>query len=343
MPSKADKDEDMPMDLKLNPEGGSLITGSVDMHYGFPRMVRSQSGDLLLFYRVGTTHAYDDASIGMRRSSDNGKSWSDERILWQCEPGFSAHNPVSIVNAQGRIILWASRFEHGPRLRHPCWWSSSDDHGHTWSTWTMFDPSAHHSCYYVTDAVHTSEGLLAIDATFPVTAEGSCHTRVHFSSDDGVSWACRSNLTSPKDNLGDEAALLETEEDALLCIQRDRIRSDSFRYWSRDGGHTWGERESIRDMLGCVLQRPFLTRLDEKFYLLSGRDFDRKRVVAYLSMDGGQTFGHRLELDIYQKDGGYTTAVRLDRGACLIAWYSDSHTHPLKPDIKTANLTVRLR
>ena len=51
-----------------------LITDSVDRHYGFPRLVRVQNGDLLLFYRVGTTHAYDDSAIAMRRSCDNGAS-----------------------------------------------------------------------------------------------------------------------------------------------------------------------------------------------------------------------------------------------------------------------------
>jgi hypothetical protein len=75
----------------------SLITHSVEAHYGFPRMVRAQNGDLLLFYRVGTTHAYDDAAIALRRSTDSGTSWSGEEILWRCEAGFSAHNPVGIA------------------------------------------------------------------------------------------------------------------------------------------------------------------------------------------------------------------------------------------------------
>lgn len=200
-------------------------------------------------------------------------------------------------------ILWASRFEYGPRLRHPNWWSTSDDGGVTWSAWSVFDPSDQHSCYYVTDAIHTSAGLLAGDATFPLSGKGSCHTRIHFSSDDGLTWSCRSKLTSPASNLGDEVALMETAADTVLCIQRDRALADTFRLWSRDGGRTWSDRESIRGMLDCVLQRPFLTRLNETSYLLSGRDYERKRVVTYVSTDGGRTFGHRRELDSFQKDG----------------------------------------
>lgn len=314
------------------------VTDSPSVHYGFPRLVRAAGGDLLLFYRIGTTHAYDDATIGMRRSVDDGASWGDGTVLRTCREGFSAHNPVALVADDGRVILWSSRYEYGPALRHPCWWSASEDDGHTWSTWTVFDPSDEHSCYYVTDAIHTTEGLLASDATFPASGKGPCHTRIHFSGDGGRSWTCRSLLTPDDQNLGDEAALMETPKGTILCIQRDRARADVFRSWSRDGGHTWSPRESIRDMLDCVLQRPFLTRLGGDSYLLSGRDFTRKQVVVYLSADGGRSFGQRLELDDYQKDGGYTSAVRLDSGECLIVWYSDSHALPLRPDIRSVKV-----
>jgi len=317
-----------------------LVTDAANRHYGFPRMVRARDGDLLLFYRIGTTHAYDDAVIGMRRSSDDGASWSSERLLREREPGLSAHNPVALVTSRRRIILWASRYRYGPGVRLPCWWSFSDDHGSTWSPWTLFDPSERHSCYYVTDAIRTSDGLLAGDATFPASGVGPCHTRILFSSDDGLTWTCRSKLTPSSENSGDEVALAEVAPGTVLCVQRDRSRADTFRFWSRDGGRTWSDPESIRGMLDCVLQRPFLTRLDEALYLLSGRDYARRRVVTYLSVDGGRTFGQRMELDTFQKDGGYTAVVPLGGRACLIAWYSDSHARPLKPDIKVKKLNV---
>ena len=314
-----------------------LITDTC-AHNGFPRVVRAGNGDLLLFYRIGTTHAYDDSVIAMHRSQDEGGSWSDHEILRQSETDFSAHNPVAIVTREGRIILWCSRYEYTAGLRHPCWWSTSDDDGHTWSAWSVFDPSADHSCYYITDAIHTSSGLIAGDATFPPGGKGSCHTRVHSSTDAGVTWAPHGNLTSPAANEGDEIGLLEVAPDQILCIQRDRARHDTFRTWSADGGRTWSERENIRPMLDCILQRPFLTRLDEDVCLLSGRDFGRKQVVCYLSKDAGQNFGNRLELDFHQRDGSYTSVVELTTGEFLIVWYSDSHTEPLRPDIKSAKL-----
>jgi len=315
-----------------------LLTEGADTHYGFPRMVRAASGDLLLFLRIGTTHAYDDAVIGLRISSDGGSTWGAQRVLWSVDPGFSAHNPVALVSPSGRILLWASRYEYGIPLRHPCWWSHSDDDGRTWAPFTIFDPSPDHNCYYVTEALETSDGLLAGDATFPASGAGPCHTRIWHSGDGGDTWSVRSCLTDPAGNQGDEIALTESEPGSLLCILRDRARVDVYRFWSRDGGRTWTSAEGIGDMLDCVLQRPFLTHLGAGALLLTGRDFERHRVVAYLSTDGGQTFGQRLELDGYQEDGAYTTTVGVAPGQCLIAWYSDSHTAALKPDIKLASL-----
>ena len=317
-----------------------LLTDDPTVHFGFPRMVRARNGDLLLFYRVGTTHAYDDGIIGMRISSDGGRTWSDQRVLWSVEPGASAQNVVALVAPSGRVVLWTSRYEYGPRVRHPCWWSSSEDHGGTWAPFVVFDSSKDHNCYYVTEAINTSDGSLAGDATFPSTGIGPCHTRIWHSADEGRTWTVRSRLTEPAENRGDEIALMEIRPGTLLCILRDRRRGDVFRFWSYDAGRTWSARESIRDMLDCVLQRPFLTRLGERTMLLTGRDYERRLVVAYLSRDNGGTFAHRTELDSYQQDGAYTTAIPTGPMRCLIAWYSDSHTVPLKPDIKLATVNV---
>ena len=87
------------------------LAKSPEVHYGFPRMVRTANSDLLLFYRVGTMHARDRSSIVLTRSCDDGKTWSRQRILRTDAPGFSAHNPVPFVTARGRVILWASRFQ----------------------------------------------------------------------------------------------------------------------------------------------------------------------------------------------------------------------------------------
>lgn len=331
--------EDRTWRMDLTPT--QQLTDDPAMHYGFPRIVRAANGDLLVFYRVGTEHAADDASIGMRSSSDGGATWSHERILWSVDPGSGAHNPVALVARGGRVILWCSWFQYAPEARRqPCWWSYSDAHGRTWAPFTVFDPSPDHSCYYVTEAIQVADGLLAADATFPAEGVGDCHTRLWHSYDDGKTWAVRARLTEPGENQGNEVALLEIQPGYLLALLRDRAHKAIFRLWSDDIGATWTPCEDIRNLLGCVLQRPFLTRLGKGKILLTGRDSDHKQVVAYLSTDHGLTFHSGTVIDDYQRDGGYTTVVPTGANTALIAWYSDSHTVPLKPDIKLATLTV---
>ena len=51
---------------------------------------------------------------------------------------------------------------------------------------------------------------------------------------------------------------------------------------------------------------------------------------------GIDKIGYRLKKE--RADAG--RVLHLDSGDCLIAWYSDSHTQPLMPDIKMARLSA---
>lgn len=315
-------------------------------HYGFPRLIRAANGRLLLFYRVGNEHAAGNSSIGLRHSTDDGKTWSEERTVWRGPSGVSAHNPVAVVTRSGDVVLWISRYvfrEKGHERQH-CLWCRSMDHGDTWSEPVQFDLDAKRSCYYMVDAIQTTDGLLATDAAFPPTGAGSCYVQAWHSKDDGRTWNVVGQLTKPDENMGDETALLETEPDTILCLLRHRGKAHpeieaTWRLWSKDGGRTWSERENVKPMLG-VLQRPFLTRLDENTVLLSGRG-EGRTTVAYLSRDNGRTFGDRFLLDKYQGEGGYTAAVPLDARSVVMAWHSDEGMKKSEPDIKVATLKVR--
>ncbi|MBM3747918.1 MAG: exo-alpha-sialidase [Acidobacteria bacterium] len=324
------------------------MVAAPDVHYGFPRMVRAANGRLLLFYRVGTTHASDSSSIALRISADGGATWSAQRILYRDpDPARSAHNPVALVARSGRVILWISRyrFTPTPARREPGAWTWSEDHGATWTEFRTFDEDPSRSSYYLTDAIRIRDGLLGCAATFPPSGVGNCHALMWHSADDGKTWKVRSQLTAPEANRGDEVALLETGPGEILCLLRTRRQPGATDYpkglaalFSTDGGKTWTERENLHLMLGLTLQRPFLTRLDGKRVLLSGRDVERKEVVAFLSTDNARTFGHKTVIDSYLKDGAYTTCVTLTRTRVLMVYYADSPG--TLPDLRAVRLEV---
>lgn len=334
-------DVDSTLRLEITESRGIAV--SRDVHYGFSRLVRAGNGKLLLFYRVGTTHAYDYSAITMRASADDGATWSAERVLHRDpDPRHSAHNPVALVTRGGRVLLWASSygFQVKPRTRNRGYWASSDDDGWTWPEFRIFDTDPARSTYYITDAILTSDGMLAAGTTFPPGGAGNACTLIWHSSDDGRRWSVRSMLTKPDENLRDEVALMETKAGTILCLLRARRQPGAdyfkaiYRCWSHDGGRTWSKLENTYSMLDCILQRPFLTRLDPATLLLPGRDLERKLVVACVSTDNGATFAYRRVVDHYNADGAYASAVRLSGSRALMTYYSDSGSAELKPDIK---------
>jgi hypothetical protein len=327
--------------------GRRAVAASREWHYAFPRMIRGRSGDLLLFYKVAKSHASDVSAMVMRRSKDNGATWSDAvEYHRDPKPDHSATNTVPLLLASGRILNWLSSYGfQRPSTREPTFWRWSEDDGQTWSPAARFDADPAHSTYYVTDAINTSDGILACAATFPPTFIGNCWAAV-WHSKDGKSWQHISDITSPKENRGDEVALLETAPGRILCLLRCRqvpdnpYRKGLARFVSADGGRSWKEEPNHEPQLRCTLQRPFLTRLDSRTLLLTGRDYDRKLVVAYVSRDNGETFGERRVLDRYVGDGAYTAGVTLSKDSVLLAYYSDVDSDPNKPDIFTVKLRV---
>ena len=266
------------------------VASSPEVHYGFPRLVRARNSDLLLFYRVGTTHASDDAVNAMRISDDNGKTWSEEQVLFRTDSGFSAHNPVALVTPKGDIIFWCSRYHYGPALRPPCHWSRSTDNGRTWGPFAQFPLPVPFSCYYVTEAISIGDSLLAGAALFPMSGERLCRVAILRSHDEGRTWAETAELARPGDNLGNEAALLQMRSGEIQCILRAKPGHETHRFWSRDKGSNWSPPESLGGMIGCPLQRPFLTRLNDEEVLLTGRDGAEHAVVVFFRETEGVPF-----------------------------------------------------
>lgn len=109
--------------------------------YRIPSICRAPSGDLLAFaearrsylsrgwefhVNTGAEILSSDLHCAMKRSSDNGRTWSAQTIIPQLERGstYQARNPAPLVDQDtGEIFLFTS----GPYM------VSSQDNGRTWS------------------------------------------------------------------------------------------------------------------------------------------------------------------------------------------------------------------
>ena len=97
-------------------------------------VVLLRSGDLLIVYNTGMSHAAADMKIQLRRSVDQGQTWGEPRtIVPPINKGAGVRDPHIIQLADGRLLV--SYFSHPrcPRLQGiQTWVMASTDDGKTW-------------------------------------------------------------------------------------------------------------------------------------------------------------------------------------------------------------------
>ncbi len=135
-----------------------VFTSGMDGYksYRIPALIRLPDGDLLAFAegRVHGAGDFGDIDIVMKRSSDNGASWSALQCVAENDT-LQAGNPAPVVDPtdpefpQGRIFLFyntgnnlESEVRKGKGYRQ-VWYKTSSDGGRTWSRATDITLQVH--------------------------------------------------------------------------------------------------------------------------------------------------------------------------------------------------------
>jgi sialidase-1 len=233
------------------------------VNYRIPSLIVTAEGTVLAICEGREAGDTGDIDILIKRSSDNGASWSDEKIIWSDEKN-TCGNPCPVIDqTTGRIWLfltWNLGTDHESKIinktstdaRKPyvCY---SDDDGLTWSTpedlsKTCKDPAW--GWYATGPGVGiqlTSErykGRLVIPANHSyddpngTLRDGpfSYGSHVLISDDFGKAWRKSASIT-PGCN---ESQVVELEDGTLLMNMRSY--NDQFSRaiaTSADGGKTW--------------------------------------------------------------------------------------------------------
>lgn len=114
--------------------------------FRIPAIVRIPQGDLLAFAEGRVQHGNDfgDINIVLKRSTDNGKTWSPLQVVVDYDK-LQAGNPAPVVDLtdpsypQGRLFLFyntGNNHEHEVRMKkgyREVWYVTSADGGKTWS------------------------------------------------------------------------------------------------------------------------------------------------------------------------------------------------------------------
>jgi len=252
--------------------------------------LRLPSGELLLFYIIKNSR--HDCREHVRRSADDGKTWSDPTLCVPVPGYFVTNNDRVVQLRSGRILVPASLHETVKDGHRPGRLSVmiSDDDAHTWRAVGPVEPPP--DC-----ASGLQEpGLVEL-------ADGRLW--MHCRTDTGRHWQCFSN------DQGETWSSAEPSEFQApcspLCIKRIPGSNDLLAVWNDHSG-----RFPIPDVTSEELHK---------------KSWGRTPLATAISSDDGKTWQHHRAVESDFDHGYCYTAIHFVDDAVLLAYCSGGPEH----------------
>ncbi len=315
--------------------------------YRIPALAVTTQGTILAFCEGRKQNRSDTGDIAMlvKRSNDNGITWSDQKIVWD-DLGHTCGNPSPVVDATtGTIWLlmtWNRGDDHerdivkGTSINtRRVFVTSSDDDGVTWTepqditddvkqenwTWYATGPGHGIQMLYGEDA-----GRLVIPCDHIEAETNKYYSHIIYSDDHGQSWKLGGR--SPQDQVN-ECEVVELVDGKLMLNMRSYAEDKRARQVtiSNDGGMTWIEQHIDPQLIEPICQASICSyRQQENIILFANPASTDKRVNMTLraSIDEGETWSEQVTL--FEGHSAYSDiAVCADkRIACLYECGNDN-------------------
>lgn len=272
-----------------------FVSGEDGYHtYRIPALVVTKNGVLLAFCEGRKSSASDagDIDLLVKRSVDNGSTWSDLRVVH--EEGGDAEttigNPCPIVDTDtGRVHLLFTR--NNARAFH----TSSDDDGVTWSEpreitetlngfdfpWTRVGTGPGHG-------LQLSGGRLLAPIWLNERIRVNYRSAAIFSDDHGETWKA-GGLVGPEIPDTNECMAVEMPDGRVYLNMRARDVKTRSVAWSEDGGETWSIPSPDAGLPDPVCQACAL-RVGERIFFANPAGPGRANLLIRVSEDGVETW-----------------------------------------------------
>lgn len=292
-----------------------FVKGQQGYHtYRIPALAKTVKGTILAFCEGRKESGSDtgDINLILRRSIDDGKTWSPIITVW--DDGYNTcGNPSPVVDpVTGRIHLlmtWnlgtdgksAGDFNNGKtKDTRRVFYTYSDDDGVTWNEPEEITSQAKGEGYgwYATGPCHAiilTKGKYAGRIVVPCDCNkigGAGFSHVIYSDDNGENWKIGGMISG-----GNESTVAELEDGRILiscrCSGGKRMLA-----WSEDGGETFGESVKMASLPDPKCQASLLNTVYEGQYVLLHSNCadasSRIKMTVKASTDGGGTWnaGH---------------------------------------------------
>ena len=301
--------------------------------YRIPAIVKSKSNTLLAFAEARKARSNGDSGdidLVVKRSSDNGKTWSKQITIWN-DGQNTCGNPVPIVDDRGRIHLlmtWNFQTDKwgaitngtGEDSRRP-YYTYSDDDGITWAQPVEITSSVKKEKWdwYATGPCHgiqiqkgIHKGRLVAPNYFTTRESGKVTI---YSDDYGKTW--KPGEPTPVGGVG-ECSVAEIGEGTLML----NMRADEGFYrkscTSIDGGLTWSSPQISIDQIDCKCQGSILSIGGAVFLSNAASATERINMTIKKSTDNGKNW--KGQYTVYEGNSGYSDIVELSDSQIAIIY-----------------------
>ena len=237
---------------------------------GWPDMIRLKSGRILVIYNECTAHLNrDNTHITMRKSDDNGLTWSEKQYIGEETHHGDQWNSIRVNQlSDGRIVLVCDRINKNENTDATKFYTfESTDNGDTWSE--KYDIGVFGFC---SDKIRElSDGSLLLCVSRNNSRTQKAEIFAHKSYDGGKSWTKPVMVASNPSFKFIEPAAMELKNGTIAVFIRENSMTgeDGFVAYSKDKGKSF---YGLRQIPIKGMHRPFIGRLSDGSVMLSYRE-----------------------------------------------------------------------
>jgi len=300
--------------------------------YRIPAMVTAPNGDILVAIDERVPSCGDlkwskDINIVMRRSTNNGDTWTDIERIVDFPLGQSASDPSMIVDEVTKEVFLFYNYMDLDKERDVYYlrYIKSKDHGITWSpsvdiTSQIAKPEWHNDFKFITSGrgIQTSTGTLLHTM---VNLESGMHL---FGSDDhGKTWYLIDTPITP----ANESKVIELKDGSWMINSRVNDYKLRYVHISKDQGKTWESRPEptlVDPRCNASIIR-YKEKGGESMLLFSNANSadSRTNMTVRYSKDEGKTWSSGKT--IYEGESAYSDMTVLANGEIGLIFEKDDH------------------
>jgi sialidase-1 len=265
-------------------------------NYRIPALITTHKGTLLAFCEGREGGDSSDIDLLVRRSEDNGRTWSRKQVVWN-EGSNVCGNPCPVQDRDTGIIwlllTWNDSTDSGKKLHdgtakdtRRVYVCSSEDDGRTWSKPIEITATTKKKGWWW----YATGPRLVIPCDH--TDKNGHASHIIYSDDHGKSWQLGGSVSGGCN----ECQVVELADGTLMLNMRMQENGQGKRgiATSRDGGETWSQLELDPVLIEPVCQASFL-----RYTLASANSKNRLLFSNPASAPSpGQSRGDRVNMTV---------------------------------------------